>query len=299
MSVLKPNPINFAPFIIGTMRLGAWGANLSTKELEYLIDACVEMELIDFDHADIYGGFKTEIAFGEVMKRRTDLSKKVRITTKSGIKLTSENRPAYKIKSYDSTSNHIISSAEQSLKALSVEAIDVLLLHRPDYLMDPSEIAEAFRILKESGKVKAFGVSNFSVSQFDLLNSFVSLETHQVEISLLHRDVFKDGTLDQCLKLGVTPTAWSPFKGGAIFSDNSNPDIQRIKKVFAELVEKYGCGREEIALAWLRKHPSGIIPILGTSKVERIKAVVESMAVELSHEDWYRLWEAAEGKEVA
>ena len=291
--------VSFSPIIIGTMRLGEWGSNLSTKELEDFIDACLDMGLNDFDHADIYGHYTEEQRFGNVIKKRPDLKTRIKLTTKCGIRLVTPRRPNHKIKSYDSTPKHIINSAENSLMQLGVDHLDLFLIHRPDYLMHPQEIAEAFELLKRQGKVKAFGVSNFSPSQFDLLHSYTPLVTNQVEISLLHRNAFEDGTLDQCMKLGIRPTAWSPFGGGAVFSNQQQAETQLLKTVLEELAASYSASIDQIMLAWLFKHPSGIIPILGTTKVSRIEKAKAALAIDLSHEDWYKLWEAATGKEVA
>jgi len=290
--------INFAPLIIGTMRLGEWGAKMNTNELERFIDACLDLELNDFDHADIYGHYTEEGNFGKVIKRRPDLKSKIQITTKCGIKLVTENRPHHKIQSYDSSKNHIITSAENSLKELAVDQIDLLLLHRPDFLMNPHEIAEAFEVLKKNGKVKNFGVSNFTPSQFEMLNSFTPLVNNQVEISLLHLNPFQDGTLDQCLKLNIQPTAWSPFGGGKIFTESDDPRNNRIQKVAKELSEKYNASLDQILLAWLLKHPSSIIPIVGSTKISRIKTAKEALQINLSHEEWYQLWEASVGEPV-
>lgn len=298
MSNLKAN-ISFCPLIIGTMRLGNWGSNLSTQEVEKFIDACVDMELTDFDHADIYGHYTEEGRFGQVIRRRPDLKTKIQITTKCGIRLITPNRPQHQIKSYDTSREHIIWSAENSLQELGVDVLDVLLIHRPDYLMNPHEIAEAVEQLKSAGKIKTFGVSNFTPSQFDLLNSFTPLITNQVEISLLQRNAFEDGTLDQCLRLGIAPTAWSPFGGGAIFGDSDRPELVRIKPVLAQLCEKYKGTSDQILLAWLRKHPAGIIPVLGSTKIKRIATAKAALDISLSHEDWYKLWEAALGHRVA
>ena len=298
LKINKPE-IEFSPIIIGTMRLGDWGSNLSTNELETFIDACVDLGFKDFDHADIYGHYTDEERFGRVIKRRPDLKSKIQNTTKCGIKLMTANRPQHQLKSYDTSKAHIIWSAENSLKELGVDVLDVFLIHRPDYLMDPHEIAEAFMTLKKAGKVKAFGVSNFSASQFELLNSMTALVTNQLEISLLQRKAFDDGTLDQCLRHGIRPTAWSPFGGGAIFSEQRSPEIGRVKKVATTLGEKHNATIDQVLIAFLLKHPSKIIPIYGSSKVNRIKAIKRALEVKLSHEDWYQLWEAAIGNEVA
>ena len=291
--------IDFSPLIIGTMRLGDWGSKLSTSALETFIDACVDLGFKDFDHADIYGHYTEEERFGRVLKRRPDLKSKIQITTKCGIRLITANRPDHQLKSYDTSKEHLIWSAENSLKELGVEVLDLFLIHRPDHLMDPHEIAEAFASLKAAGKVKAFGVSNFTVSQFELLNSFTPLVTNQLEISLLHRSAFDDGTLDQCLRHGIRPTAWSPFGGGAMFSDENSPEIQRIKKMATTLGEKHNATLDQIFIAFLLRHPSKIIPLYGSTKVGRIKAIRGALDIDLSREDWYQLWEAARGTEVA
>ncbi len=291
--------IKFSPIIIGTMRLGDWGVKMTTNELEKFIDQCLDLGLNDFDHADIYGHYTEEANFGKVLKRRPDLKSKVQITTKCGIQLTTPNRPHHQIKSYNSTKSHILASAENSLKELSVDCLDLLLIHRPDYLMNAAEIAEAFQKLKQEGKVNYFGVSNFTPSQFELLNSVTPLVTNQVEISLLHRNAFEDGTLDKCQQLGIRPTAWSPLGGGSIFSDKENLTIKRIRESADSLCEKYNISLDQLLLAWLLKHPSGILPVLGTSKMSRIEKAKTALQIELSHEDWYLLWEAAIGEEVA
>ncbi len=287
-----------SPFLVGTMRIGSWGACMNQSQIEEFIEGCIGLKLIDFDHADIYGSYTTELEFGSVLKSRPDLRSKMRITTKCGIKLVSEHRPLHKIKSYDLSRGHIISSVENSLVNLNTDYLDTLLLHRPDYLFDAHEIAEAFTDLKKAGKVRYFGVSNFSTAQFDLLNSFTPLCTNQIEISLLQREAFENGLLNQCQKLGIAPTAWSPLGGGVLFKPKGDPKIERILKAIHVLTAKYDADIDQILLAWLRKHPSGIVPVLGTSKISRIQKAKESLSIDLTHEEWYMLWEAAIGKEV-
>ncbi|WP_339336864.1 MULTISPECIES: aldo/keto reductase [unclassified Croceitalea] len=289
---------NISPYIIGTMRLGTWGSKFSQSEYEHFIEECIALGFIDFDHADIYGHYTTETEFGNVLKSKPELRKKMRITTKCGIKLVSENRPSHTIKSYDLSAKHILASVDKSLVELGTDYLDVLLMHRPDYLFNPEEIAEAFEKLKKQGKVLSFGVSNFSPSQFDLLNSFTPLVTNQVEVSLLHRNAFEDGTLDQCQKLKVIPCAWSPLGGGALFNDSKDPIITTIKGKLKILADKYSSAPDQILYAWLRKHPAGIIPVLGTSKIERIKTAKRALDITLTHEEWYMLWEAALGREI-
>ena len=164
--------------------------------------------------------------------------------------------------------------------------------------MDPAEIAEAFTTLKKAGKVLHFGVSNFTPSQFDLLNSFFPLVNNQVEISISHLEPFEDGTLDQCIKHQVIPTAWSPLGGGAIFGNNPDEQTQRIKKAVDQLCQKYDASADQILLAWLLKHPAGIIPVLGTTKVSRIQKALDATKIKIDHQEWYELWEASKGEPV-
>lgn len=288
-----------APFMVGTMRMGQWGSKMNASEIEKFIEGCIALDLIDFDHADIYGSYTTEADFGAVLKKRPDLRTQMRITTKCGIKMVSENRPEHQIKSYDLTKDHLKRSVENSLLALHTDHIDTLLLHRPDYLLDPHEIAAAFTELENEGKVKYFGVSNFSVSQFELLQEIFPLCTHQVEVSLLHREAFENGVLDQCQKWGITPTAWSPLGGGALLKSSEDQDMTEVQKKITTLCEKYDAQPDQVLLAWLRKHPAGIVPVLGTSKLSRIKNAKESLKIHLTHEEWYMLWQAATGTEIA
>ena len=286
-------------FIVGTMRLGKWGVNMSSFEIEKFIEGCLEKELLDFDHADIYGSYSTEADFGAVLKIRSDLRDKIRITTKCGIKMVSENRPKHEIKSYDLTKKHIKISVENSLKALQRDYVDTLLLHRPDFLIDPHDIADAFTELKKEGKVNHFGVSNFSTSQFDLLHTIFPLKTHQVEISLLNREVFENGILDQCQKLGIRPSGWSPMGGGVLLQKSNDERILEIQRKISILCKKYKADADQVLLAWIRKHPAGITPVLGTSKLSRIKKACDSLEIKLTHEDWYLLWQASSGEDVA
>lgn len=293
------NKIEFSPLIIGMMRMGEWGAKMSTAELEKFVDECLDLGLKDFDHADIYGHYTEEANFGTVIKKRPDLKQKIQVTSKCGIKLLSENRPSHYVKSYDSTKKHILWSTENSLKELHLDKIDLLLIHRPDFLMDPHEIAEAIEQLKKEGKIIHFGVSNFTPAQFELLNSFTPLVTNQVEASIIHTAPFEDGTITQCQQLGITPTIWSPFGGGAIFGLSSKMDILRIREVANKIREKHNAGLDQILLAWLNKHPAGLVSITGSTKIERIKDALNALEISLSHQEWYQLWEAAKGEEVA
>ena len=290
--------IEFSPLIVGTMRLGQWGAQMNTRQYEQFIDQCLELGLTDFDHADIYGDYTTEREFGEVLRKRKDIRDDIQLITKCGIRMVSDNRPNNRIKSYDSTAEYIEASVDRSLKNFSTDYIDVLLLHRPDFLMNPEEIAECFESLKKSGKVCYFGVSNFSPSQLSMLASYTDLITNQVEISITKLDSLRDGTLDQCLEKKIIPTAWAPLGGGVLFDIDPSIRTDRIVKCARKLCKNYDCSIDQLLIAWLSKHPSGIIPILGTTKILRLATALEALQIDISHEDWYELYQTSTGEIV-
>ncbi|MFK8005508.1 MAG: aldo/keto reductase family oxidoreductase [Saprospiraceae bacterium] len=290
--------IKFAPIIVGTMRLGEWGAKMNLAALEKFVEGCLEMGLNDFDHADIYGHYSTESDFGKLLKLHPSLRQKMQITTKGGICLTTKRKPEFLTNTYNNTKSHLIQQAEDSLRNLETDYLDLYLVHRPDFLMDPYEIAAAFSDLKAQGKVKHFGVSNFTPTQFDILNSIFPLETNQVEISITRLDAFEDGTLLQCQKNQIAPTSWSPLGGGKVFEKTEDEQILRIQKVGNELAKKYGVGLDQILLAWLLKHPSGIIPVIGTSKIARVKSAMDACKIDLTRQEWYLLWKASMGKDI-
>ncbi len=289
----------FSRIIAGVMKWGLWGAKFDTQAYEEMIKDCLALGVTTFDHADIYGDCTTEEEFGKVLKQEPSLRQQMQLITKCGIRRPCVNRPDYKIKSYDSSFEHIVQSVETSLKNLSTDYIDALLIHRPDVLMNPDEIAKAFTHLKQQGKVLHFGFSNFLPAQVDLLNSRYPMEINQVQCSVLHLHSFVDGTLDQCQQHKMIPMAWSPLGGGNIFAETDDERIKRILAVAQLLAEKYNSTPDIILLSWLLQHPSGIIPVLGTSKAVRVKAAVEALEINLEREEWYMLWRASTGKEVA
>lgn len=284
--------------IVGTMRLGVWGANLDIKGYQAFIEAAFDLGLTQFDHADIYGHYTTEAAFGAAFSQTAIPRESVQFITKCGINLVCPERAHFKIKSYNTSREHIIQSVENSLKNLQTDYIDTLLIHRPDYLLDPEEIAKTISQLKASGKVKAFGVSNFTTAQFDLLHSYTPLCTHQMEVSIHQRQAFDDGTLEQCMQNKIRPTAWSPLGGGALFQATEEEQIIRIKSVAKNICDKHQIELDQLLLAWIMRHPSGIIPVVGTSKVSRLASAKKALETNLSREEWYELWSAATGTEV-
>ena len=288
----------FPKLLVGTMRLGVWGANLDSSQLEAFIEACVGLGLTTFDHADIYGHYTEEARFGNVLKRRPDLKAQIQLISKCGIRLVCPERPEHRLKSYDLRKGHILDSVDQSLRNLQVEKLDLLLLHRPDFLMNPQEIAEAFHALQTSGKVDHFGVSNFTPSQVSLIHQHFPIVTNQVEASVLHRAPFEDGTFDQCMALGLRPTVWSPYGGGQLFGNDPSPIVKRIRSTGEAIAKRHDATFDQILLAWLYKHPAGLVPVLGTTKIERLKTALEAQQIELSHEEWYEIWQAATGTEI-
>jgi predicted oxidoreductase len=280
------------------MRWGIWGAGFSTNQYAGMIDACLQSGISAFDHADIYGDYTTEAEFGEVLKENPALRQHITLITKCGIRMMTPNRPSHSIKSYDTSREHIIASVEQSLRNFHTDYLDVLLIHRPDPLLDPADVAEAIELLKQQGKILSFGVSNFLPHQTDLLAKYTLIEYNQVEISILKLDAFNDGTLQNCMRNKIIPMAWAPL-GGGLFTDDSHPRFRSISATASALAEKYNTGLNEILLAWLHKHPSGIVPVIGTTKLERLLQAKAATAIELERDDWFRLLQASTGEEVA
>ena len=286
--------MTFSPIIIGTMRWGIWGANHSKEKVQKLIETCLSEGLYTFDHADIYGDYTTEKLFGDALSEMHIKREEIQLISKCGIEMPCKNRN-YQIKSYNYSKEHIIKSVEKSLENLQTDYLDLLLLHRPSPLMNPREIAETFDELREQKKVRHFGVSNFTPSQFELINDAFPLVTNQVEISINHTDAFYNGTLDQMLLKKLRPMAWSVM--GNYFTQPSAQNA-RIKKVLDELCTKYGAEENHILLAFLFLHPAQILPVIGTSKEQTIKDLKKSLDLKLDREDWFRLLEAVEGKEL-
>jgi len=290
--------LQLSKVIAGTMKWGAWGSKFSTDQFLKIIEECISLGVTTFDHADIYGHYTTESDFGKALAIKPELRDQIQLISKCGICIVTPNRPHHKIKHYDTSREHILRSVENSLINLHTEYLDILLIHRPDPLMDPDEIAEAFAQLKEQGKVNHFGVSNFTPSQTELILSRYPLVTNQIELSVLQLDPFLDGTLDQCINKNMIPMAWSPLGGGNIFAQLEDERNKRIVAVAGMLADKYNCGPDQILLSWLLQHPSEVIPVLGTSKIERVQAAVEATNISMTREEWFMLWRASIGREI-
>ncbi|WP_406734723.1 aldo/keto reductase family oxidoreductase [Vibrio scophthalmi] len=297
--VVGPQGPELSELVQGYWRLAEWG--MTPQQRLTFLKQHIDLGITTVDHADIYGGYECEQLFGEAMKLDPSVREQIQIVTKCDIQLCGAKHPQRKVNHYDTSSAHIHESVNNSLSRLNVDHIDLLLIHRPDVLMDADEVAEVFSELHKVGKVKYFGVSNFTPSQFDLLESRTHkpLVTNQVEINPLNFDVAHDGTLDQLQMKRVRPMAWSCLAGGELFTGQS----EQAKRVRAELeairVEVGAQSIEQVIYAWVRRLPSKPLAIIGSGKIERVESAVSSLSIELTREQWYRIWVASKGHGVA
>lgn len=291
---MAPQGPEFSRFVMGYWRLMDW--NMSAQELIGFIESHLELGITTVDHADIYGGYLCEAAFGEALKRAPQLRERLEIVTKCGIATTA--RAENTLGHYITDCQHIIDSAEQSLKNLATDRLDLLLIHRPDPLMDADEVAEAFLTLHQSGKVRHFGVSNFTPRQFSLLQSRLpfSLTTNQVEISPVHQPLLLDGTLDQLQQLRVRPMAWSCLGGGRLFNDESFKPLRDELQQVADEINADSI--EQVVYAWILRLPSQPLPIIGSGKMARVRAAVAAEHLPLTRQQWFRIRKAALGYDV-
>ena len=303
------------------MRIGGgWGSEPLTEEQRAgafaAIEAALEGGINFFDHADIYCDGKSETVFGEYLKANSGVRERIVVQSKCGI-LFEDEPVAGAPHRFDFSRAHIVDSAEKILGRLGIEMLDILLLHRPDCLVEPEEVAAAFDELEAAGKVRAFGVSNHNAGQLELLRKYVRqpLIANQLEVSLTHHGLISDGflanqkghpytqasgTLDYCRLHDISVQAWSPVGGGKLFGPAEKLDATELAtaKLLQELAADRGVEPDAIALAWLLRHPAGIQPIIGTTKPGRIAAACEADKIEISRYEWYALLQASRGKEV-
>lgn len=284
---IHPKGPEFSRIISGVWR---WHT-VSQGTVEQLIHTSLDEGITTFDHADIYGDHSNEEIFGNVLRKEPSLRDKMQLVSKCGIKFKSDKRPATRVKHYDTSKEHIVWSAENSLKMLGTDHLDLLLIHRPDPLLNPTEVAEAFSLLKEQGKVLHFGVSNFTPNQFRMLQHYLPfpIVSNQIEISLSRVDAFFNGELDVLLEYEATAMAWSPLGGGKLVFDD--------KEWFTKAT-KYNASYSQLSLAWLLTHPA-IFPVVGTTKPERIIEAVKSLDIKLDRQDWFEMLQWVTGREVA
>jgi len=276
------------------MNWGVWDKNLSTSEMESTINICLENKITTFDHADIYGAYTTEAAFGKAFASSKISRDSFQFISKCGINQVSENRPTT-IKHYDYSKDYLIWSVENSLKNLQTDYLDVLLLHRPSPLMQADEIAEAVSKLKSEGKIIDFGVSNFTASQTELIRQKTEISFNQIQFSATNFEPMLDGSLDYMQINNIQPLSWNPL--GTVFRED-NEQTRRLKKLLVSLVSKYHFGADTLLLAWILQHPATIIPVAGTVNVARIQQLMKATQLELEKEDWFAIWTESRGIKV-
>lgn len=284
----------FSRLIMGYWRLMEW--QLSPAALLDLMKYHLDLGVTTIDHADIYGGYQCEEAFGHALRLEPSLRDRMEIVSKCGIALTA--KPEHALNHYNTGKAHIIASAEDSLRKLATDHLDLLLIHRPDPLMDADEVAEAFISLKQAGKVKHLGVSNFSARQFELLQSRLPfpLVTNQLEISPLNQSTTLDGTLDLCQQLRIKPMAWSCLGGGRLFEGQ---EYAPLRAELEQIRHEVGAQNiEQLVYAWVMMLPSQPLPLIGSGKRERIAAAVAAESIALTRQQWFRIRKAALGYDV-
>lgn len=303
----------------GCMNLAGWDSHPPThverKRAAQMLETALELDINFFDTADIYGRGKCETVFGEALKQVPGARDSLLIQTKCGIRVSDD--PPGAPGRYDYSYEHIVNSVDGSLRRLQTDHIDVLLLHRPDALVEPDEVARAFDEVQRSGKVRHFGVSNHSPMQIELLKKSVTqpLVANQLEFSLLHADLADvgiftnqvaarytaaDGLLDYCRLHNILVQAWSPVAGGRLIDPpgDASAQVRAAAAAVENLAAAKHTSREAIALGWILRHPAGIQPVVGTTKPDRLRLSVEADQVELTREEWYALLEAARGAPV-
>lgn len=281
---------------------GLWRfAGTDVRAARAKVEAALECGVTLFDHADVYGcdgGGEfgdAEALFGEVLAEAPELRARMTIATKGGIVLGVP---------YDSSASYLRSAVEASLRRLRVDVIDLYQIHRPDFLGHPEELAGVLSALREEGKIREVGVSNYTPSQFSALQAWLPfpIATHQPEFSCWRHDALRNGVLDQCLERRVTPMAWSPLAGGQlglsyeVAAEHGGPRLVALLKVLDRLAEVHGVSRAALALAWTLAHPAGVIPIIGTQTISRIQDSISALAVKLSRTEWNELLVAAQGE---
>jgi len=284
----------FSRIIQGCMTWGKWGKQLSENEMVQLLHHSLEQGLISFDHADIYGDYTTEADFGAAFAKSGVAREDIQLISKCGIQYVGETRDNF-IKHYQYDADYIVWSAEKSIADLQCDYLDLFLLHRPSPLMQPDEVAKAVEKLLGSGKIKAFGVSNFTPSQMSLISTKSALRYNQIEFSLTAHTAMHDGTLDHMYTHGITPMCWSPL--GSYFRED-NEAQGRIKTVMEELCPKYNATEDQLLLAWILKHPAGVHPVIGTTNPKRIELAAAAIDLPLTEIDWFKLLVAAQGHKV-
>jgi predicted oxidoreductase len=289
-------------FKLSKLVLGLWRLPNSTDtEVLSIVNSAIELGITSVDQADIYGGYKSQEFFGRALRKDKTLRKKIQLISKTGIILPNSTFTKSGKGFYNTSEKHIMQSVENSLSQMGTDYLDLLLIHRPDVLMQPADLDATMQKLKKQGKVLHFGVSNFSPSQFDMLRKTIEtpLITNQVEFSVMHLNPLFDGTFDNCIQHNINPMIWSPLGGGNLFSATDAKTVE-LRKVLSEIGEELGgASLDQVALAWIMKHPANPNTVIGTLKPERIKLAAEALNLDLNREQWYRILIAAQGHPMA
>ncbi|WP_426319719.1 aldo/keto reductase [Pseudoduganella sp. R-43] len=288
--------LGLSRIVAGMWRMTEW--DMTPQQRLSFIEQCIALGVTSFDHADIYGGYGVEGLFGEALALKPALREQIQIVSKCGIKLVSGRRPTHTIQHYDTSSAHIVASVENSLKELRTDYLDLLLIHRPDPLMDFDEVANTFQRLRSEGKVREFGVSNFSRHQFETLNKRVPLATNQVEFSPLHLEPMFDETFDGLQDLGVQPMIWSPLGGGRLFTAGDEQG-ERLRLKIKEVADELNRPFASVVFAWIMQLPCRPVPLTGSGRIESVQVAVEATQFSLSRPQWFEILRAARGHEVA
>lgn len=296
--LMAPQGPEFSRIVMGFWRLHEW--DKTPQDLIAFIEQCLEMGVTTMDHASLYGNYgqpSCEGLFGEALRLAPQLRGQLEIVSKCGINLIPPGEVGGRVNHYDASAESIVHSVEQSLQRMAIEQLDVLLIHRPDYLLEADEVASTFEKLHREGKVAHFGVSNFNTAQFSMLQSRLSapLVTNQVEISPLNTDILDGGVLEQCQQLKVSPMAWSCLGGGRLF-DNHHPVSQRVLPVLQDIAQEIGAKSiDEVLYTWVLALPCKATPIVGSGKIARVKTAVDALDLVMNREQWARIWVAAKG----
>jgi predicted oxidoreductase len=266
------------------------------------IEACLAQGITTFDHADIYGDYRCEALFGEALRVQPDLARQIEIVTKTDIMLRSLHWPNTRVKHYDTSPQHVRASVERSLTNLRVDRVDLLLIHRPDPLCDAGALGDCLDQLIDSGKIRGVGVSNFMPWDADLLQSRMKhrLQTNQIELSLLQTAPFANGQIAHAQQHRMPVMAWSPLGGGRLLSQVNQADTAagRLAQRLRELANANNCDEAAVAIAWLLHHPTGVLPVMGSNRMERIMAFHRALNVGMDRQTWYELYQLANGHDI-
>lgn len=289
--------VSLSQLAYGVWRLSE-ATDCSASAVDRRIRSCLTQGITTFDHADIYGDYRCEQLFGEALRAQPGLRSQMEIVTKCDIMLLSKAWPDTRVKHYDTSAAHVTASVDRSLQRIGVEVIDVLLMHRPDPLMDHRALGACLDGLIDQGKIRAAGVSNFMGWDFDLLQSGMRhpLLTNQIEISLINTQPFINGQVADAQRLGKPLMAWSPLGGGSLFGEGAA--AQRLRPALQRVAQANGVDESAVAIAWLLHHPAQILPVLGTNDEARIARFSDALKVEIDRQTWFELYSLANGSDV-